>query len=163
MALTQEDLQMMSQLLDTKIQPIKDEIRETKKEIREIKDELQDVKADVQTVKTELQEVKADVQAVKTELQEVKDDVQGMKTELQEVKDDVQGMKTELQDVKFRVMKMETLMENEIRVNIQRVAEAHLDLSRKLNECIKLSNDVKDRQEIQDIYLNMHHGKLMAM
>ena len=149
MALTQEDLQMMSQLLDTKIQPIKDEIRETKKEIREIKDELQDVKADVQTVKTELQEVKADVQAVKTELQEVKDDVQ--------------GMKTELQDVKFRVMKMETLMENEIRVNIQRVAEAHLDLSRKLNECIKLSNDVKDRQEIQDIYLNMHHGKLMAM
>ena len=149
MALTQEDLQMMSQLLDTKIQPIKDEIRETKKEIREIKDELQDVKADVQTVKTELQEVK--------------DDVQGMKTELQEVKDDVQGMKTELQDVKFRVMKMETLMENEIRVNIQRVAEAHLDLSRKLNECIKLSNDVKDRQEIQDIYLNMHHGKLMAM
>ena len=88
MALTQEDLQMMSQLLDTKIQPIKDEIR---------------------------------------------------------------------------VMKMETLMENEIRVNIQRVAEAHLDLSRKLNECIKLSNDVKDRQEIQDIYLNMHHGKLMAM
>ena len=92
MALTQEDLQMMSQLLDTKIQPIKDEIRETKKEIREIKDELQDVKADVQTVKTELQEVKADVQAVKTELQEVKDDVQGMKTELQEVKDDVQGM-----------------------------------------------------------------------
>ena len=149
MALTQEDLQMMSQLLDTKIQPIKDEIQETKKEIREIKDELQDVKADVQTVKTELQEVKADVQAVKTELQEVKDDVQ--------------GMKTELQDVKFRVMKMETLMENEIRVNIQRVAEAHLDLSRKLNECIKLSNDVKDRQEIQDIYLNMHHGKLMAM
>ena len=149
MALTQEDLQMMSQLLDTKIQPIKDEIQETKKEIREIKDELQEVKADVQTVKTELQEVKADVQAVKTELQEVKDDVQ--------------GMKTELQDVKFRVMKMETLMENEIRVNIQRVAEAHLDLSRKLNECIKLSNDVKDRQEIQDIYLNMHHGKLMAM
>ncbi|RKJ22022.1 hypothetical protein D7X48_00030 [bacterium D16-50] len=140
---------MMSQLLDTKIQPIKDEIQETKKEIREIKDELQEVKADVQTVKTELQEVKADVQAVKTELQEVKDDVQ--------------GMKTELQDVKFRVMKMETLMENEIRVNIQRVAEAHLDLSRKLNECIKLSNDVKDRQEIQDIYLNMHYGKLMAM
>ena len=114
MALTQEDLQMMSQLLDTKIQPIKDEIQETKKEIREIKDELQEVKADVQAVKTELQEVK----------------------------DDVQGMKTELQDVKFRVMKMETLMENEIRVNIQRVAEARLDLSRKLNECIKLSNDV---------------------
>ena len=70
MALTQEDLQMMSQLLDTKIQPIKDEIQETKKEIREIKDELQEVKADVQAVKTELQEVKDDVQGMKTELQD---------------------------------------------------------------------------------------------
>lgn len=43
------------------------------------------------------------------------------------------------------------------------VAEGHLDLSRKLNECIKLSNDVKDRQEIQDIYTNMYHNKLKAL
>ena len=55
------------------------------------------------------------------------------------------------------------IIENEIRVNIQRVAEGHLDLSRKLNECIKLSSDIKDRQEIQDIYINMHHSKLKAL
>ena len=32
-------------------------------------------------------------------------------------------------------------LENEIRVNIQRVAEGHLDLSRNLHEAIKPSNE----------------------
>ncbi len=61
------------------------------------------------------------------------------------------------------VIDIKLTIENEIRVNIQRVAEGHLDLSRNLNECIKLSNDVKDRQEIQDIYINMHHNKIRAL
>lgn len=34
-------------------------------------------------------------------------------------------------------------LENEIRVNIQRIAEGHLDLSRKLNEAMKPSNEVE--------------------
>lgn len=53
--------------------------------------------------------------------------------------------------------------ENELRVNIQRVAEGHLDLSRKLNECIKLSSDIKDKQELQDIYINMYNNKLKVL
>ena len=121
MALTKEDLQMIGQLLDTKIQPIKD-----------------------------------DIQEMKTDIQDLKADMEGLKA-------DVNDMRLELGDVKFRVMKLEVLVENEIRTNIKRVAEGHLDLSRKLNECIKLSNDVKDKQEIQDVYLNMHQSKLMAM
>ena len=60
-----------------------------------------------------------------------------------------------------RVIKL--IIENEIRVNIQRVAEGHLDLSGNLNECIKLSNDVKDRQEIQDMYINMHNNKIRTL
>lgn len=38
-----------------------------------------------------------------------------------------------------------------------------LDLSRKRNECIKLSSDIKAKQEMQDIYINMHSNKLMAL
>jgi hypothetical protein len=34
-------------------------------------------------------------------------------------------------------------LENEIRVNIQRVAEDHLDLSRNLHEAMKPSNEVE--------------------
>ena len=75
----------------------------------------------------------------------------------------VNSLEASLQEVKARVIKTDLTVENEIRVNIQRVAEGHLDLSRKLNECIRLSNDIKDKQEIQDIYINMHNNKLKAL
>ncbi len=75
----------------------------------------------------------------------------------------VNGLKIGVKEIGQKVTKTEIIIENEIRVNIQRVAEGHLDLSRKLNECIKLSSDIKDRQETQDIYINMHHSKLKAL
>lgn len=38
---------------------------------------------------------------------------------------------------------MKLTFENEIRVNIQRVAEGHLDLSRNLHDAMKTSNEVE--------------------
>lgn len=52
-------------------------------------------------------------------------------------------IKTELQDVKEKVTKVHLVIENELRVNIQRVAEGHLDLSRNLHEAMKPSNEVE--------------------
>ena len=75
----------------------------------------------------------------------------------------VSNLESDLQEVKQIVIKTDLTIENEIRVNIKRVAEGHLDLSRKLNECIKLSSDIKDKQELQDIYINMHDSKLKAL
>lgn len=75
----------------------------------------------------------------------------------------VSSLECEIKEVKQRVIKTDLTIENEIRVNIQRVAEGHLDLSRKLNECIKLSSDIKDKQGLQDIYINMHDSKLKAL
>ena len=59
MALTQDDLLAISQLLDVKL----------KAEIQPIKNEIQSLKSDVQSVKTELL---AEMQALKAELQAVK-------------------------------------------------------------------------------------------
>lgn len=75
----------------------------------------------------------------------------------------VTNLETDLQAVKYQVTQTNLTIENEIRVNIQRVAEGHLDLSRKLNECIRLSSDIRDKQEIQDIFINMHNSKLRAL
>ena len=76
---------------------------------------------------------------------------------------DVQDLKQRTTIIENSVTDIKLTIENEIRVNIQRVAEGHLDLSRKLNECIKLSSDIKDKQELQDIYINMHNNKLKAL
>ena len=72
-------------------------------------------------------------------------------------------IETDLQEVKQRVIKTEIIIENEIQPNIMRVAEGHLDLSRKLDDYIKIVNDVQAKQEVQDIYIKMHDVKLKAM
>lgn len=63
MALTNDDLLAISQLLDVKL----------KAEIQPIKNEIQNLKGEIQAVKTEIQAVKADLQA---EIQAVRADLQ---------------------------------------------------------------------------------------
>ena len=75
----------------------------------------------------------------------------------------VNNLEGDMKEVRQRVTKTDMTLENEILVNIQRIAEGHLDLSRKLDDCVKISSDIKAKQEIQDIYINMHNSKLKAL
>lgn len=78
----------------------------------------------------------SEMQGMKNEMQGMKEDIHGLKNEMQEVKSD-------LKDVKQKVSKMNLILDNEIRVNIQRVAEGHLDLSRNLHDAMKPSSEVE--------------------
>lgn len=55
----------------------------------------------------------------------------------------MQKMQTDITDISNKVTKIELTLENEIRVNIQRVAEGHLDLLRNLHDAMKPSNEVE--------------------
>ena len=72
MALTKEDLQAISQLMDVKLDPIKADMSDLKKDMVE-------VKADVAGLKKDMVEVKADVAGLKKDMVEVKADVAGLK------------------------------------------------------------------------------------
>ena len=50
--------------------------------------------------------------------------------------DKIDGIENDIKSIKLTI-------ENEIRVNIQRIAEGHLDLSRNLHDAIKPSNEIE--------------------
>lgn len=92
----------------------------------------------------------SEVQGMKVEMREMKEDMQGMKAELREVKEDVQVLKEDVQNLKDgmqtvnrEITGIHLILENEIRVNIQRVAEGHLDLSRNFHEAMKPNSEVE--------------------
>lgn len=62
--------------------------------------------------------------------------VDSLDTKVDSLEEDVHAVKSDVQTVKL-------IMENELRVNIQRVAEGHFDLSRNLHEAMKPSNEVE--------------------
>ncbi|MDE7269759.1 MAG: hypothetical protein K2N81_04730 [Acetatifactor sp.] len=64
-------------------------------------------------------------------------------SELQDMKTEIRDIKADLEEVNTKVTKIDLTIENEIRVNIQRVAEGHLDLSRNMHEVMKPNNEIE--------------------
>lgn len=56
---------------------------------------------------------------------------------------EIQEMKSDIQEIKQKVTKIDLTIDNELRVNIQRIAEGHLDLSRNLHDAMKPSNEIE--------------------
>ena len=78
--------------------------------------------------------------------------LQAIYNDLKEVKEKVNAIETDVSTIKMTI-------ENEIRVNIQRVAEGHLDLSRNLHEAMKPSNEV----EMLAIKVRMLESEMMEL
>jgi len=83
-------------------------------------------------------------------------DMQNMKSDMQNMKSDMQNVKNDLQEVKQKVINIDLTLENEIRVNIRRVAEGHLDLSRNLHEAMRIDNE----KEMLSIRVNILESEL---
>ena len=71
----------------------------------------------------------------------VKNDVQGMKDDMQGMKADIRELKERVSNIESKVTRIELTLENEVKVNIKRIAEGHLDLSRNLHEALKIDNE----------------------
>ena len=75
----------------------------------------------------------------------------------------VATLEADLKEIQQSTTNHDLIIENEIRVNILRVAKAHQDLSKELNECRTLSSEVKNIQMLQDLRINRHDAKLMTL
>lgn len=69
---------------------------------------------------------------------------------------DVKDVKQEVSEVKQEVTVIKLIIDNELRVDIQRIAEGHLDLSRNLHDAMKPSNE----PEMLTVKVNMLETKM---
>ncbi len=104
---------------------------------------LGSLETEMQGMKADMQGMKADMQGMKADMTDMKAGMQGMKADMTDMKADMQGMKDDIKRLDAKVAKIELTLENEIRVNIQRIAEGHLDLSRILHDAMKPNAEVE--------------------
>ena len=69
--------------------------------------------------------------------------LQAIYDDMKETKNKIANMESKIENMESDITSIKLTIENEIRVNIQRVAEGHLDLSRNLHEAMKPSNEVE--------------------
>lgn len=132
--LEKQDIHTIAEIFNSSMNPIKEELRD-------VKGEVLGLKAQVQDVQSEVQELKGQVRGVQSEVLELKRQVRGVKSEVQEVKEQVQGVEGKARELEGHVQGIRLTLENETNKNINIVAEGHRDLSRKLDEALKVENE----------------------
>lgn len=74
-------------------------------------------------------------------IQVLQDGQQKMQDDILGLKQDQEVMSRDMKDVKQRVTGIEMTLENEVIRNIKIIAENHTDLSRKLDDALKVDNE----------------------
>ena len=129
-----KDFEQISGIIEKTFHPIEYRLKCVEEELGGVRKELDGVKGEVNGVKQELNDVRSEVGGVNQELNDVRSEVGGVNQELNDIKRSVAGVEKIVKDVQLT-------LENETNRNIQIIAEGHLDLSRKLDEAVKIDNE----------------------
>ncbi|GFI25570.1 hypothetical protein IMSAGC012_00681 [Lachnospiraceae bacterium] len=97
----------------------------------------------VHTIDEKVSDLDAKVDNLETKVDNLETKVDNLETKVDDLDDRVERLESETREIRQKVTKMDLIMENELRVNIQRVAEGHLDLSRNLHEAMKPNNEIE--------------------
>ena len=122
--------------LNTRMYRVEEDLKEVREDVKFLKDRVNKIEEEVRHLKDRMGRVEAEVRLLKDRMDKVEDD-------LREVKEEVGILKGDLKEVKEEVTNTNLIIENEIRVNIQRIAEGHLDLSRTMHDVIRPNNEME--------------------
>ncbi|GFI28794.1 hypothetical protein IMSAGC013_00171 [Lachnospiraceae bacterium] len=117
----------------------------------------------LQALYNDMQTVKHKVTSMEDKVTSLDGRVASLDEKVASLDEKVASLDEKVTSMEHEILKINVTLENETNRSIQIIAEGHLDLSRKLNEAIKISSEVKAKQEIQDIYINMHQNQLRAL
>ncbi len=81
------------------------------------------------------------LEPIKDDITKIKGDFTEVKQGLTEVKQDLTEVKRDVIEVKKDVVEVQLTLENETNKKINIVAEGHLDLTRKLDDALKVENE----------------------
>ena len=159
MALTNDDLLAISQLLDVKL---KAEIQPIKNEIQNLKGEIQAVKTEIQAVKAELQ---AEIQAVKAELQA---EIQAVRAELQA---EIQAVRAELQaeiqavraDLQTQILQMKLFQENVMMPRLNTIEACYLSTYNRYKDSVEGYDALQADNALMKSIIMEHSDKLQKL
>lgn len=85
----------------------------------------------------------SDMQDMKHRMANMEGKIANMESKMVNMEGKMANMEGKMANMESDVTDVKLILKNEIRVNIQRVAEGHLDLSRNLHDAMKPSNEIE--------------------
>lgn len=141
-----ELLQSISNLMDKKLEPIYNEIIN-------LKNDMEGVKQDITDVKQDIADVKQNITGVKQDITILKQDMKSVKKELTEFKE----------ETKAEFNKIYIIIENEIRKNINILAENYLAAARRYEKACDQFNIIQIQVDVIDKVVTKHSGEIQQL
>lgn len=152
---SQELLISIGEMLEAKISPLREDIREVRQDMSDVKQdicvmkqemgsmrrEIDGMKQDIASLKQDMVSVRQDIDSVKEEMSSMHQEIHAVKEETGSMRSEVSSLREEMDAVKQRLILIETTLENETNRGIRIIAEGHLDLSRKLDDALRVDNE----------------------
>ena len=90
-----------------------------------------------------LHKIYSGMQSMSQEIQSMRSDMQSMNQEIQSIRQEIQSLNARVDRLEERVSNLEMTLENETNRNIRIIAEGHLDMMRKLDDALEVTNEKK--------------------
>ena len=90
-----------------------------------------------------LDSVENNIESMQKRLDSVENNIESMQKRLDSVESNIEIMQKKIDNMECDIKNIKITVEDEIRQNIKRVAEGHLDLSRNLHRAVKSNNEVE--------------------
>ncbi|MCI8785296.1 MAG: hypothetical protein HFI84_01405 [Eubacterium sp.] len=113
------------------------------KMVHTIDEKVSDLDKKVSDLDKKVSDLDKKVDNLETKVDNLETKAAHLETKVDNLNDRVERLESETREIKQKVTKMDLVIENELRINIQRVAEGHLDLSRNLHEAMKPNNEIE--------------------
>ena len=148
MGLTNEDVLIISNLMDAKLKPISCQISG-------IKEDMKQLKTDVSLLQTDVSQLKTDTEEMKMEIKQLKTDVTQLKSDVSLLQEDMKQLKPEIFEIK-RVQEKHVVPVLDEFINER--LEAYIKFNKNAEKIESLGMDM----EIVKSVLNEHSKQLRA-
>ena len=115
--LDRNDLQLLGNLLDEKLVPIRADIAELKSDVSTLKSDVSTLKSDVSTLKSDVSVLKSDVSVLKSDVSVLKSDISELKVRVGVLEKDVSGLKQDVAGLRVEMHQMEKRLTEKIDKN----------------------------------------------
>ena len=139
--MTQEDIVILSQLLDQKFEPVYTRLDLLESDVRELKSGMSEIKQRVASVEQKVTELDQRVASVEQKVTKLEQKVTELDQKFTVLDENVTVLDQKFTVLDEKVTGLELVIENETNVNIRRIAEGHCDLVRNLREARKVDDE----------------------
>ena len=162
MGLTNEDVLIISNLMDAKLKPISCQISGIKEDMKQLKTDVSLLQTDVSQLKTDTEEMKMEIKQLKTDVTQLKTDVSQPKTDVTQLKSDVSLLQEDMKQLKPEIFEIKRVQEKHVVPVLDEFINERLEAYIKFNKNAEKIESLGMDMEIVKSVLNEHSKQLRA-